>query len=150
MGILPPRPAPCLWKKKKERFSQAFPLSLCEACPLVESCPAKRGSRFFFLRHTVKARRIAKRRPYEATDAFAGHAECRTWWNPLGLGLKWWTREFGGQISDSAMADVDNDGRPEPVYAVVGKTAPVVGQERSYIVAQTLKPAQAAGEAGAP
>ena len=149
MGILPPRPAPCLWKKKKERFSQALSLSLCEACPLVESGPAKRGSKFFFVRYTEKAMRIAKRPPYEAADAFAGHVECRSW-NQLGLGLKWWTQEFGGPISDSAMADFNNDGRPEVVYAVVGKTAPVVGQERSYIVAQTLKPAQAAGEAGAP
>jgi hypothetical protein len=63
--------APCLRKKKKERFSQAFPLSVCEACPLVDSCQAKRGSKFFFVRYTEKAMRIAKRRQYEASDAFA-------------------------------------------------------------------------------
>jgi hypothetical protein len=47
------------------------------------------------------------------------------------------------------VADFNNDGRPELVYAVVSKTAPVVGQERSYIVAQTVEPAQGAGEGGA-
>ena len=78
----------------------------------------------------------------------SGHVECRTW-NQLGLGLKWRTQEVGGHISDSAVADFNNDGRPELVYAVVSKTAPVVGQERSYIVAQTVEPAKEAGEAGA-
>jgi TolB-like protein len=78
----------------------------------------------------------------------SGHVECRTW-NQLGLGLKWRTQEVGGHISDSAVADFNNDGRPELVYLVVGKTAPVVGQERSYIVAQTVEPATGAAEADA-
>ncbi|MDZ7598113.1 MAG: FG-GAP-like repeat-containing protein [Desulfobacterales bacterium] len=78
-----------------------------------------------------------------------GHVECRTW-NQLGLGLKWRTQAVGGHISDSAVADFNNDGKPELVYAVVSKTAPVVGQERSYIVAQSVEKAPKAGETAAP
>ena len=73
----------------------------------------------------------------------SGHVECRTW-NQLGLGMKWRTQEVGGYISDTAVADFNNDGKPELVYAVVSKTAPVVGQERSYLVSQTVKKPEAA------
>jgi hypothetical protein len=91
----------------------------------------------------ASGRMLARLRTFKS-----GHVECRTW-NQLGLGLKWRTQEVGGHISDSAVADFNNDGKVELVYAVVSKTAPVVGQERSYIVAQTVEPAQGAGEGGA-
>jgi hypothetical protein len=91
----------------------------------------------------ASGRMLARLRTFKS-----GHVECRTW-NQLGLGVKWRTQTLGGHISDSAVADFNNDGKLELVYAVVSKTAPVVGQERSYIVAQSVAPAQGAGEAGA-
>jgi len=91
----------------------------------------------------ASGRMLARLRTFKS-----GHVECRTW-DQLGLGLKWRTQEVGGHISDSAVADFNNDGQPELVYVVVSKTAPVVGQERSYIVAQKVAPAKAAEEAGA-
>jgi hypothetical protein len=61
---------PVVKKKKKTRFSQGFDLSVCDGCPLVESCPAKKGSGHYYLRYTEKEMRIAKRRAEEKSDEF--------------------------------------------------------------------------------
>jgi len=61
---------PALRKKKKNRFSQGFDCELCEKCPLSESCPAKKGAKFFYVRYTEKTMRITRRRQHEQTDAF--------------------------------------------------------------------------------
>ena len=61
---------PTLRKKKKDRYSQGFECELCEKCPLSESCPAKKGARFFYVRYTEKTMRITKRRRHEQTEEF--------------------------------------------------------------------------------
>ena len=57
-------------KKKKSRYSQGFEIEVCQGCPRIESCPAKKGKAHYFLRYEEKAMRIAKRRGYENTDEF--------------------------------------------------------------------------------
>jgi hypothetical protein len=61
---------PIVRKKKKGRYSQGFEPSLCEKCSLAESCIAKKGTQFYYVRYTEKAMRIAKRRQYERTEEF--------------------------------------------------------------------------------
>lgn len=71
-----------------------------------------------------------------------GHLECFSG-NQLGLVPKWRTQKVSGYISDHAIADLDNDGQDELVYAVASKTAPVVGMDKSFIVAQEVTPPEA-------
>lgn len=61
---------PTLRKKKKNRYSQGFECEQCEKCPLSESCPAKKGARFFYVRYTEKTMRITRRRQHEQTEEF--------------------------------------------------------------------------------
>jgi hypothetical protein len=61
---------PVIRKKKKTRYSQGFEIEVCQSCPRIESCPAKKGKAHYFLRYEEKAMRIAKRRGYENTDEF--------------------------------------------------------------------------------
>jgi TolB-like protein len=65
-----------------------------------------------------------------------GHIECLVWDN-LGLYPKWKTRKISGYISDYTVADFDNDGQDELVYAAVPKTG-VTKKERSFIVSQEI------------
>jgi hypothetical protein len=62
--------APVLKRKKKARYSQGFDPCACESCPLLDSCPVKKGSNHYFLRYSEKEMRIAKRRAEEKTDGF--------------------------------------------------------------------------------
>lgn len=62
--------SPVFKKKKKTRFTQGFCLKTCSQCPLKESCPAKQGKRYYYLRYEQKAMRIAKRKAAEQTDSF--------------------------------------------------------------------------------
>ena len=62
--------SPQVTRKKKTRYSQGFESCVCENCPLVESCPVKKGSSHYFLRYSEKEMRIAKRRAEEKTDGF--------------------------------------------------------------------------------
>jgi len=62
--------APQVTRKKKTRYSQGFDPSVCETCPLVDSCPAKKGASHYFLRYTEKEMRIARRRAEEKTEGF--------------------------------------------------------------------------------
>lgn len=61
---------PSVCKKKTGRYSQGFEIALCENCPLVESCIAKRSANYFYVRYTKKAMRIAKRRQQEKSQEF--------------------------------------------------------------------------------
>jgi hypothetical protein len=61
---------PVVTKKKKTRYSQGFDLSECDQCPLVESCPTKKGTAHYYLRYNEKEMRIAKRRGEEQGDEF--------------------------------------------------------------------------------
>jgi len=71
----------------------------------------------------------------------AGHIACMEW-NQLGMRLKWKTQEVPGYISDYAIADMDNDGKPELVFSVVSKTGTALTDSRSFIASQQFQPAQ--------
>ena len=62
-----------------------------------------------------------------------GHLEGLEW-NDAGLTPKWKTRKMPGYISDWVIADIDNDQQDEIVCAVVQRTSPLSGSEKSYIV----------------
>ncbi|MDM8554941.1 VCBS repeat-containing protein [Desulfococcaceae bacterium HSG7] len=59
-------------------------------------------------------------------------------WNNLGLYNCMQTYKISGHISDSAVADLNNDGQDELVYAVVSKTSLLSGKPKSYIISQSI------------
>jgi hypothetical protein len=62
--------APLKTKNKKNRFSAVFASETCAACPFVDECPVKAGSRGHYLRYDEKALRLARRRAIENTPEF--------------------------------------------------------------------------------
>jgi len=68
----------------------------------------------------------------------SGYVECLNW-DTTGLHQKWKTRENSGYIADAAIADLNNDGKDELVFALVAKSSPVIGATKSYIVAMGFK-----------
>ena len=68
----------------------------------------------------------------------SGHIKCLQW-EGLGLHEKWRVQKVSGHIADFALADFDNDGEEEIVFAVVAKEDSGIGQAKSYIAAQELK-----------
>ena len=67
-----------------------------------------------------------------------GHIQCLALGN-AGLQPKWQTQNAAGYISDLIIADLDNDGKPELIYAVVSKPSlSLAGSAKSYIVSQEL------------
>jgi len=62
--------APLKTNKKKNRFSAVFASETCSACPFVNDCPVKAGSRGHYLRYDGKTLRLARRRVMEATPEF--------------------------------------------------------------------------------
>jgi len=68
-----------------------------------------------------------------------GHIQCLAW-NNSSLQPKWQTQKAAGYISDFIIADMDNDGISELVYAVVSKTSfSFAGSGKSYIVTQKIQ-----------
>ena len=66
-------------------------------------------------------------------------------WDALGLHLNWRTRSVSGYISDCAVADFDNDGRLEVVFAVDTDPNPWLEKNaKSYVVSWRPKPQSAA------
>jgi hypothetical protein len=64
----------------------------------------------------------------------SGHIEC-LFWDALGLYPKWKTREVSGYISDYTVADFDNDGKLELVFAVDTNLNPfMTSKAKSYLV----------------
>ena len=64
----------------------------------------------------------------------SGHIEC-LFWDALGLYPKWKTRDVSGYISDYAVADFDNDGSLELVFAVDTDMNPfMTSKAKSYLV----------------
>jgi hypothetical protein len=61
---------PIKTKKKKTRHMVAFHSHHCSSCPFQEACPAKKGTKYHYLRYTDKEMRLAQRRAYEQTEAF--------------------------------------------------------------------------------
>jgi TolB-like protein len=67
-----------------------------------------------------------------------GHFEALLWDN-VGLSGKWKTRNFSGYISDYDVADFDNDGTAELVFAVQAQTAGPLSDAKSYFVSWSIK-----------
>jgi hypothetical protein len=57
-------------KAKKSRHTVAFDSRHCSTCPLQETCPVKKGTKYHYLRYTDKEMRLSKRRAYEKTEEF--------------------------------------------------------------------------------
>jgi TolB-like protein len=64
-------------------------------------------------------------------------------WNKLTFAQQWRTSEVPGYISDYAAGDVDHDGRPEVIFAVVQKESGIMAGKTSFIVIQKILPAAA-------
>ena len=62
--------APLKTKKKKNRFSAVFASETCAACPFLDECPVKAGSKGHYLRYDEKALRLAHRRTIERSPGF--------------------------------------------------------------------------------
>jgi len=67
----------------------------------------------------------------------SGHIECLTWDN-MGLAPKWKTRTYSKYISDYLLADIDNDGHNELVYAVVAIGSDSLKSAKSFIISQDV------------
>jgi hypothetical protein len=56
--------------KKRKKTSIGFDATCCQNCPDQKKCPVKKGKKYFYLRFTDKAMRIAKRRLHEQSAEF--------------------------------------------------------------------------------
>jgi len=61
--------APAVINKKK-RISIGFAAHHCENCRNRESCPVKKGKKYYYLRFTKKTLRVTMRRKHEQSDEF--------------------------------------------------------------------------------
>jgi TolB-like protein len=59
-------------------------------------------------------------------------------WDGLGLSEAWRTRELKGYVTDYAVGDFDNDGKPELVAVVVKKGFSVMGDKDSLVVSYDM------------
>lgn len=57
-------------KQKEDKFSAVFASETCSACPFMDQCPVKIGSKGHYLRYDKKAFRLARRRALEKTAEF--------------------------------------------------------------------------------
>ena len=85
--------------------------------------------------HDVTGQFLDKTRYYKS-----GHIQCLQW-DAIGMRLKWKTQKTG-YISDYVIADLNNDGINEVVFAVTLKSGAIVQNARSYIASLALKPPQ--------
>ncbi|MFZ5564039.1 MAG: FG-GAP-like repeat-containing protein [Thermodesulfobacteriota bacterium] len=63
-------------------------------------------------------------------------------WDGLGLSEVWHTQPVSGYASDFGLADVDNDGKPELVAAIVSARGAVVTRPRSSVISYDLEGAR--------
>ncbi len=66
-----------------------------------------------------------------------GHIETLQW-KDIGLDVTFKTTDISGYISDYAVADIDNDGYKELIYAVVAKSGMLFPDDKSFLVAQDI------------
>ncbi len=62
-----------------------------------------------------------------------GRLECISWDDQNRPSIEWKTRDFEGYISDFDAADIDQDGRTEIVFSLVGKKKSLFGSKMSSI-----------------
>lgn len=65
------KPMRVRYKKKTDRFSAAFGQEYCQGCPHSGQCKLRPGKNKFLLHYSRKQYRLAARRAYEQTEAFA-------------------------------------------------------------------------------
>ena len=65
------KPQRVKYKKKTDRFSAAFSQKHCQGCPRSGQCKLRPGKNRFFLHYSHKQYRLAARRAYEQSAAFA-------------------------------------------------------------------------------
>jgi hypothetical protein len=65
------KPQRVKYKKKTDRFSAAFSQKHCQGCPRSGQCKLRPGKNKFFLHYSHKQYRLAARRAYEQSAAFA-------------------------------------------------------------------------------
>jgi len=59
-----------VFTRNKTGIIQGFNIDRCSNCPLVDRCPVEKGKEFYYLRYTMKAARLAKRRKKEQSEEF--------------------------------------------------------------------------------
>jgi len=62
-------------------------------------------------------------------------------WDGLGMAENWHTKKINGYVADYAIKDVDNDGKPEIVLALVQSVGATLS-DRSVIVVYKMEPVQ--------
>jgi len=67
----------------------------------------------------------------------SGQIECLAW-DQFGLYTKWKTRNISGHVSDYVLGDINSDGRPELVFAVIKKSGSAFGDAQSFIASQDI------------
>ncbi|MGB5986004.1 MAG: VCBS repeat-containing protein [Desulfobacterales bacterium] len=70
-----------------------------------------------------------------------GHVACLVW-DQIGLRPLWKTREIADQVADTAVADFDNDGQLDLVFASVARRGLLSGKARSSLYAWKPNPSQ--------
>jgi TolB-like protein len=72
-------------------------------------------------------------------------------WDGFGLSENWHTNKMSGYFADSAIGDIDNDGEPELVAAVVSRREGVIEKGKSALIVYELHSLMAEGsKANAP
>ena len=84
--------------------------------------------------HSLSSRLFKRYRRYSG-----GQFESLSW-DGLGLAENWHTRKVSGYICDYAIGDIDNDGEPELVAAIVSKRESVGRKAKSSIISYDLAP----------
>jgi hypothetical protein len=68
--LCPQGHAPKKTKEKGGRHTAVFQASVCNGCPRQKDCPARKGTRHYYLHYDDKTLRIAQRRAHEQTPEF--------------------------------------------------------------------------------
>lgn len=82
--------------------------------------------------HTVTGKIIKRYR------RFSGAQVMSLTWNGLGLSPLWHTRKVSGYFSDYQLDDIDGDGEPEIVIAVVSKRETILEDGKSSVIVYEL------------
>jgi TolB-like protein len=75
---------------------------------------------------------------------YKGFSACEIYdleWDGLGMAENWHTKKINGYVADYAIKDVDNDGKPEIVLALVQSVGATLS-DRSVIVVYKMEPVQ--------
>ncbi|MFO7559162.1 MAG: hypothetical protein R6X10_10065 [Desulfobacterales bacterium] len=100
----------------------------------VTPCRENKGNCLVLVKNTDRAGRYFSRlRSFES-----GHVECLAW-NGIGLEEKWRTPDVAGYISDSAIGDLDNDGKNELILAVIMDEGIFFKKKKSFISAWKIQ-----------